>query len=98
MLKNIESENLSEDETSNQNDTSNDCDIVNDDNDDDDNEQNDDDNKPLLPVTFRTTYKLIDSPKKALEDDWGVMGRKRLAALNDVTNVVFKKAKSNPRL
>ena len=34
--------------------------------------------------------------KEDLEDDWGVMGRKMLASLNDAANVVFKKAKISP--
>ena len=36
--------------------------------------------------------------KEKVNDDWKVAGRKRLATLTDVSNIVFKKTKNKPGL
>ena len=55
-----------------------------------------DNNICLVPACFRAILRCIDKSNDKLEEDWNTKGRKRLACLNDIINIIFKKAKSNP--
>ena len=57
---------------------------------------NDKSDNQLVLVCYRNVTRLLSKLEADIDNDWNIRGRKRLAALNDVTNVVFKKAKSNP--
>jgi len=57
-----------------------------------------DNNKPLVPIRMQQAYKCINKPRNKIEQDWNLSGRKRLAALSNVTNLIYEKAKSNPGL
>ena len=52
--------------------------------------------KSLVPLSESGLIKHACKPKFMVSHAWHVVGRKRLAVLNDVNNVMFEKAKSNP--
>ena len=52
----------------------------------------------MVPFKERGLHNFLSKPKPKVDDEWCARGRKKLAALKDVTNVVFNKAKTNPGL
>ena len=55
-------------------------------------------NDPLLPINDKNLYKLINLPRHRVPIKWNSKGRKRAVDIKECTEVVFKKAKSNPGL
>ena len=49
--------------------------------------------KSLVPLSESGLIKHVCKPKHMVSHAWHPVGRKRLAALNDVANVAFEKAK-----
>ena len=47
--------------------------------------------KSLVPACERGLHRLLLKPRNMVQKEWCGYGRKRLAALKDVTNVMFKK-------
>jgi len=54
--------------------------------------------KALVPISESGLTRHLSKQKNMINNAWSVVGRKKLAGLKDVTNVIFEKAKNNPGL